>query len=41
MVKKIIQNAGGKIEVQSTEGEGSEFQVYFRRNAWFGIWLGL
>lgn len=32
MVKKIIENAGGRIEVQSKVGEGSEFSVYFRRN---------
>lgn len=32
MVKKIIDNAGGKIEVQSKVGEGSTFRVYFRRN---------
>ncbi|QCR21576.1 PAS domain-containing protein [Pontibacter sp. SGAir0037] len=31
MVKRIIENAGGKIEVQSTEGKGSEFQVFFRK----------
>jgi two-component system, sensor histidine kinase len=31
MVKKIIENAGGKIEVQSKVGEGSEFRVYFRQ----------
>jgi signal transduction histidine kinase len=31
MVKKIIENAGGKIEVQSKLGEGSIFSVYFRR----------
>jgi signal transduction histidine kinase len=32
MVKKIIENAGGKIEVQSKVGEGSVFEVFFRRN---------
>ncbi|QMU26588.1 PAS domain-containing protein [Adhaeribacter radiodurans] len=31
MVKKIIENAGGKIEVTSNVEEGSTFQVYFRR----------
>ncbi len=34
MVKKIIENAGGKIEVQSTEGEGSTFQIFFPRSSW-------
>jgi two-component system, sensor histidine kinase len=29
MVKKIIDNGGGKIEVQSEVGKGSEFKVYF------------
>jgi signal transduction histidine kinase len=28
MVKKIIDNAGGKIEVESRSGEGSTFRVY-------------
>ena len=31
MVKKIIENAGGKIEVQSKVGEGSTFQIFFPR----------
>jgi signal transduction histidine kinase len=30
MVKKIIDNAGGKIEVESKVGEGSTFKVYFK-----------
>ncbi len=30
MVKRIIENAGGKITVQSQEGSGSEFRVYCR-----------
>jgi PAS domain S-box-containing protein len=29
MVKRIIENAGGKIEVKSEEGKGTEFKVYF------------
>jgi hypothetical protein len=29
MVKRIIENAGGKITVQSQEGSGTEFKVYF------------
>ncbi|MBC6608575.1 PAS domain-containing protein [Hymenobacter sp. BT188] len=31
MVKKIIENAGGKIEAESEVGIGSAFSVYFRR----------
>jgi signal transduction histidine kinase len=31
MVKKIVENAGGKIEVESQAGVGSIFQVYFPR----------
>ncbi len=31
MVKKMIDNAGGRIEVQSTFGSGSTFKVYFPR----------
>lgn len=30
IVKKIIDNMGGKIEVESTLGEGSVFKVYFK-----------
>ena len=30
MVKRITENAGGKIEVESEEGKGTEFRVYFR-----------
>jgi len=30
MVKRIIENAGGKIEVESREGAGTEFKVYFK-----------
>ncbi|PSR53534.1 PAS domain-containing sensor histidine kinase [Adhaeribacter arboris] len=33
MVKKIIDNAGGTIEVQSKVGEGSTFKVYFPKKA--------
>jgi two-component system, sensor histidine kinase len=33
MVKKIIENSGGKIEVQSKVGEGSVFRVYFRHSS--------
>jgi signal transduction histidine kinase len=29
MVKRIMDNAGGKITVQSKEGSGTEFKVYF------------
>lgn len=31
MVKKIIENAGGRVEVDSRVGEGSTFTVYFRQ----------
>lgn len=30
MVKRIIENAGGKIEVKSQEGSGTEFKLYFK-----------
>jgi PAS domain S-box-containing protein len=31
MVKKMVENVGGRIEVQSVLGEGSTFRVYFPR----------
>ncbi|MBC3538637.1 ATP-binding protein [Rufibacter sediminis] len=30
MVKRIVENAGGKIEVKSKEGEGTELKVYLK-----------
>lgn len=30
IVKRMVEDAGGKIEVQSTLGEGSTFKVYFK-----------
>jgi PAS domain S-box-containing protein len=30
IVKRIVENAGGKIEVESRLGEGSVFKIYFR-----------
>ena len=32
MVKKIIENAGGKIEVESEVDKGSTFKVYFKKD---------
>jgi two-component system, chemotaxis family, CheB/CheR fusion protein len=32
LVKKIINNSGGDIEVESEVGKGSTFKVYFKRN---------
>ncbi len=32
IVKRIIENAGGKIKVESKVGEGTTFKVYFVRN---------
>ncbi len=33
IVKKMIDNAEGKIEVESKEGVGSTFKVFFKRRA--------
>lgn len=33
MVKRIMDNAGGKIKVRSEEGEGTLFSIYFRKNS--------
>jgi len=30
IIKRMIENKEGKIEVKSTPGKGSEFKVYFR-----------
>ncbi|GAL84714.1 hypothetical protein MYP_1942 [Sporocytophaga myxococcoides] len=32
LVKKIIDNSGGKIEVETKEGEGSVFRIFFRNS---------
>jgi signal transduction histidine kinase len=31
MVKRMIENAGGRIEVHSEVGQGTTFTVYFKR----------
>jgi PAS domain S-box-containing protein len=31
IVKRIIENAGGKIDLESTEGKGSIFYIYFKK----------
>lgn len=35
MVKRIVENAGGRIEVNSRLGEGSAFTVYLRQQTLF------
>ena len=32
IVKRIIENVNGKIEVDSVEGKGSAFRIYFPKN---------
>jgi signal transduction histidine kinase len=29
MIKRIVENNGGRIEVESTEGEGTHFTISF------------
>jgi signal transduction histidine kinase len=31
MIKKMVENVGGKIEAESQVGVGSSFRIYFRR----------
>ncbi len=32
MVKRMVENAGGRIEVESEEGTGTDFRIYFKSN---------
>ncbi len=36
LVKKIVDNLQGKISVNSTVGEGSEFKIYLKRIPEYG-----
>lgn len=32
LVKEIVENAGGKISLESVKGKGSEFKIYLKQD---------
>ncbi len=41
MVKRIIENNAGKIEVDSEEGKGTEFRIYFKKDQQQDLTVGM